>query len=186
MRRCTGKSFSTDVVAEKAIEKLKLTSPTERTVEVFITLLRKTYYDRVKGLQKKRDDADAELKKLYAVRQALIEKNLTGVYSDQMFKEQNKQIEDQIMETLTIKDSKVIESYNLEAITKFVIDKFTDLSKTYLNSTLAQKRLLLFSIFPSGMVWGKYGMLNTKISPFYRLILDVEAINAPFGVDDGT
>ena len=54
-------------------------------------------------MQKLRDQADIELKNIYELRQVLIQKNMTGVYSDEIFKEQNKILESKI-QTIQILD----------------------------------------------------------------------------------
>lgn len=58
--------------------------------------LRKTYSQRVSTLQKRREEADEELRKLYETRQSLIDKNLAGIYSDDIFREQNRVLEEKI------------------------------------------------------------------------------------------
>jgi hypothetical protein len=63
---------------------------------------------------------------------------------------------------------------NLEAITAFMHAKFTNLAKTYRESALEQKKILLCSIFLDGMLWTYPGLSNTGISPFYKAFLDVE------------
>ncbi len=104
------------------------------------------------------------------MRQALIQKNLSGVYSDEIFKEQNKLIEDQIASIQITKDDALLAKYNLEAIVKFMKDKFANLGTTYKLSNLSQIRVLLCSIFPSGLVWSYPGYTNTPISPIYESI----------------
>jgi hypothetical protein len=85
-----------ETVDNSLIAKLSAITPTKEALDTFIALLRRTYCQRGTQLQKRRDQADAELKKLREMRQALIQKNLNGTYSDEIFKEQNKLIEDQI------------------------------------------------------------------------------------------
>ena len=68
------------------------------------------------------------------------------------------------------KDDALLAKYNLEAIVKFMKEKFTNLGRTYQLSTLQQIRVLLCSIFPSGMLWSYPGFLNTEISPIYQQI----------------
>lgn len=93
-KRCKVSSISADKVHEEVIHYLSTITPTQEGLDAFISLLRRTYYQRVAQLQKRRDEADKELKKLAEMRQALIQKNLSGLYSDEIFKEQNKLIED--------------------------------------------------------------------------------------------
>ena len=167
---CKAPSIAADKVHDGAADYLTSITPTKDGLEAFLALLRRTYYQRVARLQKRKDEADKELKRLYELRQALIQKNLNGIYSDEIFKEQNKLIEDQIVAVQMAKDDALIGKYNLESIVAFMRDKFENLGVTYEMSNLSQVRVLLSSIFPSGMVWSYPGYLNTEISPLYQSI----------------
>lgn len=167
---CKAPSIPADKVHDGAMHYLSSISPTKEGLDAFIALLRRTYYQRVTQLQKRKDEADKELKRLYEQRQALIQKNLSGIYSDDIFKEQNKLIEGQIAAVQMTKDDVLLAKYNLEAVVKFMKDKFANLGRTYQMSTLSQTRVLLGSIFPSGLQWGYPGLLNTQLSPLYQSI----------------
>ena len=146
-------SISVDKLHGITINYLSSITPTKEGLDAFIALLRRIYFQRVVQLQKRRDEADNELKRLYELRQSLIQKNLNGIYSDEIFKEQNKLIEGQISNVQITKDDALRAKYNLELIVKFMRDKFSNLGKTYQMSSLSQLRVLLCSIFPSGMRW---------------------------------
>ncbi len=167
---CNSPSISVDKVQLETINYLSSITPTKEGLDAFIALLRRTYYQRVGQLQKRRDEADKELKRLLELRQSLVQKNLTGVYSDEIFKEQNRLIEDQIKGVQIAKDDALLSKYNLEAIVKFMKEKFANLGTTYQMSSLSQVRVLLCSIFPSGMVWCYPGYYNTEISSVYQSI----------------
>ena len=163
-------------IEEETEKLLNNVSLTEKAYDLVSTYLRKTYYQRVATLQKRREQADTELKKHYETRQTLIEKNLNGTYSDDMFKEQNKMLEQKIAMIQMTKNDDLITKYNIEDVTLFIRDKFKDLVKTYTNSNLEQKRMLLCSIFPSGLVWSYPGYLNNTISPCYSQLLDISNV----------
>ena len=91
-------------------------SPTKDGLNAFIALLRRTYFQRIKQLQKRKEVADQELSRLYELRQALVQKNLNGTYSDEIFKEQNKLIEDQIASVQITKDDSLMEKYILSTL----------------------------------------------------------------------
>lgn len=188
--RCQKCSKAQSIPAEKlnssAISFLSTISPTKDALTAFIGLLRRTYYQRVARLQKRKDEADNELKRLKELRQSLIEKNLNGTYSDEIFREQNKLIEDQITSVQITKDDALLAKYNLQAIVKFMMDKFTNLGRTYQMSNLQQIRVLLCSIFPDGLQWSYPGYLNTKISPIYQAIRVFENESVSFGARGGT
>lgn len=187
IKRCGAKSNvpATDIEPEttKLLKNITLKPEAAKMINAF---LRRTYYLRVGALKQKRDHADIELKKIYETRQSLIEKNLSGVYSDDIFKEQNKILEEKITAIQAAKDETMIEKYNLEAITKFIETKFTKLDQTYQNAPLEQKRVLMCSIFPKGLQWSYPGYSNTEISPFYKCFLDYQSGSVNHGAGTET
>lgn len=110
--------------------------------------------------------------------------NFFGTYSDEIFKEQNKLIEDQVISVRMTQDDAILAKYNLQAIVEFMKDKFANLGNTYQFSNLSQIRVLLCSIFPSGMSWSYPGFLNTKISPIYQSIRAYETKEVSLGAED--
>jgi hypothetical protein len=65
------------------------------------------------------------------------------VYSPDIFKEQNKVLEEKIKGIYAAKNDTVLEKYNLETISKFIEDKFRNLNETFTASDLEQKRVLM-------------------------------------------
>ena len=187
IKRCGAKSnvpFA-DIEPEttKLLNEITLKKETADLISAFI---RRTYYLRIELLGQKRDQSEIELKQVYETRQSLIEKNLDGTYSDDIFKEQNKILEEKIKAIQASKDETIIEKYNLEGITSFIQNKFTNLNNTYNGADLERKRVLLCSIFPKGMVWSYPGYSNTQISPFYRCFLDIQDKKVGIGASEET
>lgn len=156
-------------------------TPKQETVDLFVSFLRTNYFSRLSTLQKRREEADGDLKKLFETRQALIEKNLAGTYSDEMFHEQNQMLEEKIKSVQISKDDDLISKYDLEGIVTFVKNRLQNLAKTYDESSMDQLRVLVCSIFPSGMLWGNTAYSNTPFSPFYSSILGLETDEVAFG-----
>jgi hypothetical protein len=111
-------------------------------------VLRKEYIKRFTLLRKKGDEADVELESLRNTRQSLIEKNLSGVYSDEIFREQNTLIERKIAALEVTKSDTFVERYNLEEIIKFISGYLLDLGETYKNSNPTQKEPFLVQLAP--------------------------------------
>lgn len=183
--RCKESNVASEKITHDTTDYLGKISLTEKTAKLFNAFLRRTYFSRAKTLQKRREQADDELKKSYETRQALIDKNLTGIYSDEIFKEQNNMLEAKIKSIQFTKNDELLDKYALGPITQFVETKLTDLPKTFETSIkkdpepdLGQIRMLLCSIFPSGMPYGRNGYSNTEISPFFRAILDLQPKNS--------
>lgn len=180
-KRCGKPSVKAYTLDFSMVEYLKKITPKQETLEAFISMLRGNYYKRVTILQRKKETADSELKRLQGLRQALVEKNLSGVYSDEIFKEQNKLIEEQITKVELTKDDAVLSKYNLEDIVKFMRDKFADLGNTYQESDLEQIKVLLSSIFTSELTWDYFSFSNSKISTIYQYIFEFESADVSFG-----
>lgn len=180
-KRCGVKSvpaYELDITSVKLLETI---TPTKECLTTFITQLRRAYYKRVEALKKKRDESDVELKKLTLLRQSLIEKNLSGIYSDEIFKEQNKLIEDRLATIHAAQDDSLVSKYNLEAIVSFISKKFENLGRTYQESDIGQIKVLLGSIFPSGIAWNYPGYSNPHISPLYQSIRSFDTEGIPYG-----
>jgi site-specific DNA recombinase len=182
VKRCgPGSSVPMQNIEDATDELLTKISLKPETAELISAFIRRTYYLRIGALQQKCNQADIELKKVYETRQALIEKNLSGIYSDDIFKEQNKLLEEKIKAIQAAKNDTIIEKYNLEKITQFIQNKFTNLTKTLASSDLERKRVLMCSIFPQGLHWSYPGYSNTQISPFYRSFLDLQGEQVRIG-----
>ncbi len=167
---------------------LESITPTKETIDLFNAFLRKTYFQRISSLKKRREQADGELKKLYELRQGLIEKHLTGIYSDEMFKEQNLVIEQKLRALQIAKNDDVLTDYNLEKVTRFIEEKLGNLKQTYGNeaATLDEKRTLLCSIFPSGLVWDGKAYSNTLIDSSYKLVQTFKGDKGTIGSAKGS
>lgn len=184
-KACKGTNIAVGKLEESTIKIIEKVTLKEKVIELLVAYIRKQYFDRIKTLQKRREQADSELKKLYEFRQALIEKNLSGVYSDEIFKEQNKVIEEKVKNIQVAKNDELLQKYNLEAIILFTRTKMLNLSQTYKDSDLGQKHVLVGSIFPSGLIYSEMGYLNPKINQYYSAILDLSKPCASFGSRGG-
>lgn len=182
--RCAGKctkSIKVDELEDTLIAFLKEVTPSEECLELFINFLHKTYQKRYKKLRKLKEEADTEIAKLQSLRKQLVEKNLKGVYSDEVFKEQNAEIENKILKAQIAKDDATIDKYNIDKATSFIRTLLADLGETYKRSDTKQIKVLLGSIFPSGLAWSYDGTLNHEISPIYQAIRDMKTHPIPYG-----
>ena len=178
-----GYTLPRDKVEQDLIDLLRKITPTSQCLELFIALLRRNYMKRIAILRKRKEEADTELTKLYSQRQTLIEKNLAGIYPDEIFKEQNAIIEERIISVRAAKDDSLLQKYNLEETVKFVKSFFVDLGNTYQKSSLTQKKALLSSIFNSKLAWSYPGFSNSQISPIYQSIRHFDEQSVTLGAE---
>ena len=171
-RRCIYKSIPVGELHNELSKLLTKVSPSEQGIEMYCKLLLKTYGQQFKKLNKTKKASDEEIKKLQALRQTLVEKNLAGTYSDDIFKEQNAIIEEKLTAAFEAQSNELIDKYNIDAITSFIEDKLSNLAQTYSTSSLTQLRFLLSTIFLPGFSWGYPGISYQGFSPVYQAIHD--------------
>ncbi len=107
------------------------------------------------------------------MRQTLVEKNLMGIYSDEIYQEQEKVIGNQITIAETVLGQTIFDKYTISDIEAFMKEKFSDVGKTYQKSNPGERRVLLGSIAPSGLTWDYSGLSNRGISKEYQSILSI-------------
>lgn len=183
--RCAGactKSIKVDVLDTALVDLLKRITPKEEAINLFISRMYKLYHERYTRLKNMKDNADVEIGSLQETRRQLVEKNLSGVYSDDIFKEQNSLIENKMVRAQIIKEDTLIDKYNIDKVTDFMRTMLADLGEAYKRSDQSQAKVLLGSIFSSGLSWDYNGTLNHTLSPIYQAIVDSGDRGIPFGV----
>ncbi len=173
--RCGAPSIAVKILNDSLIEFLHEITPSKKKLEVFLMVPRKQFNQSFTSLKTKREKAELEIAQQKELRQALVEKNLMGTYSDDVYHEQNKIIEDKIASAHTILNSTLFDKYNIDDVVAFMREKFSDLSKTYLESEPGVRRVLLGSICPAGLSWQYSGLSNQQFSPQYQAILDARS-----------
>lgn len=180
--RCGSPSIPVKVIDDSLIDFLKEISPKKTSLDFFLLLLRNTFQKNLSLLKAKREKAEFEVMQLKELRKTLVQKNLKGIYSDEIFLEQNKEIEDKIASAQMVLNSTSFERYNIDDIIAFMREKFKNLGETYKNSSLGERRVLLVSIAPSGLHWQYSGYSKQEIGSLYQSILDIETTHFALGV----
>lgn len=182
--KCTGVSIKVDTLEDNLIQLLKDITPKQECLNLFISFLYKTYNERLSRLQKIKNNSDDEIDRLKALRKLLVEKNISGIYSDEIFKEQSEMIEDKMIKAQIAKEDATLDKYNVDAVTSFMKTFLADLGETYKRSSLSQIKVLIGSIFPLGVAWNSNGTLNHTISPLYQAIRTFEKSTISSSADE--
>ncbi len=183
--KCNYKCIPVKKLETTLIESMKKVEPTKECLNLFITILYKQYHQRLSRLIKIKNEADAEIERLKELRKVLVEKNLTGVYSDEVFKEQSGMIEDRMITAQIAKEDSTLDKYNIDAVTSFIRTLLADLGETYKRSSIGQLKVLLGSMYPHGVAWDYTDTLNPSISPLYQYIQCFSEASVPFGAGKG-
>ena len=171
--RCGAPSIPVEKLDNSLIEFLQSAAPTKEQLDVFLMVLRKSFYQNVSNLQAKREKATQAVVRLKQMRQTLVEKNLAGTYSDEVYHEQNKIIGNQIADAEVILGETILDAYTMEDVEVFMRDKFSHLDNTYRSSDPGERRVLLGSIAPVGLTWCYSGLSNREFSLEYKTILSI-------------
>jgi chorismate mutase len=184
-KKCNYKTIQVHKLEEIIINELKAATPTKENLNLFIEFITKTFHERLSRLHKIRNDADREIEELKMLRKLLVEKNLKGIYSDEVFREQNSMIEEKITKAQIVKDDATINKYNIDAVITFIKTMLADLGEAYKRSNLTQQKMLLSSVFSLNLTWNYNGGLDSTISPLYQYIHAFSKQAAPLGAGEG-
>lgn len=183
--RCAGGCRVTSIRAEKldesVVELLRAIQPKKECVELFTQYVVEEYERRLKDIKKAKNIADSEIERLKDMRKVLVEKNMMGIYTDEIFTEQNALIDKNIAKAYVAKADSTLEKYDIHKLSDFIKETLSDLGATYKRSTVPQIKALLGSIFPSGLTYSFDGTLNHKINPMYQAIFNFDTQGVAFG-----
>lgn len=182
---CNYKSIPAKDMENALILAMKQVEPTKECLNLFTYFMYQTFNQRLSRLTKIRNEADQEIDRLKELRKTLVEKNLSGVYSDDIFKEQSGMIENKITRAQVVKNDATIDKYNIDSVTSFIKTLLADLGETYRRSSIKQLKVLLGSMFPCGIAWDYSGTLNPEISPLYQYIKNFSGTAVPSGAGEG-
>ena len=124
-------------------------------------------YSHLISNQKKIQD---DLEALYTVRKRLVSKNLSGVYSDEIFREQMDLIEDRIIVAKSNNNEAHLQKIDIKIVTKFMNNFLWNLDKAWKEGTLNQRKLLTGSIYPENVIFENNKFRTTKLSQSFELI----------------
>lgn len=83
-----------------------------------------------------------------------------------------------------VKDDATLDKYNIDAVTSFIRTILADMGETYRRSSIGQLKVLISSVFPTGVAWNYTGTLDCTISPLYQYIRTFSEQPAPSGAPD--
>jgi len=155
---CKGLKYTSRKILHEEFLKLLKRADTKQLQLISSLLTNCVYNYRMKQLQQRRRISDNQIYRLNEQRQSIIDKNLAGVYSDDVFKEQFGIVDGQLKSTLMLKDSLLFEGYTIDAIRNYVKSNLDNMPHAFENLDIKQKRTLIGLIFPHGLVWNYPGL----------------------------
>lgn len=148
---------------------LKL-QPNKDLVNAFTTILQEKYEQRKQIFIDRKKESEKKLKEQKEYLTLLVRGNMEGKYPDDVFKEEKARIEDKILSYQIVSNDELCNKYDIDRTINFIKALFQDFPKAYKLSEYGQKRVLLGSIYPSGLLFDGAKILNPEIGPGFRAI----------------
>jgi hypothetical protein len=123
-----------------------------------MTLFEGIYEKRIAKVKQKRIRTGSQIQRLRDLRQTLIAKNLSGIYSDSDFKEQLGLIEEQLQNMAILSKETSLDKYNKESAKAYLESIVADIPRAYEACDIRQKRTFISLLFPKGLVWNYPGL----------------------------
>ncbi|KKS62598.1 MAG: Site-specific recombinase [Candidatus Collierbacteria bacterium GW2011_GWE2_42_48] len=172
--RCLNHSPSLPVekVEEEFVTLLESIKPSEETLELFTGILKTKYDSKYKQLTSGVDSLNKELETLQEQRKLLVRKNLDGIYDDDLFKEQDEDLKNQILVKRMQINEGSMEKLDIDTICNFAKSFINNLSQTWRNADLDTKQRLQEIIFPKGVVYNYPGFTTATLSCLFEVLGD--------------
>ncbi len=167
-------SIPKDQFESEFVDCLLQIQPKKEFISLFSAMLKEKWESRYQYLKDLKKAAERELDALYEARRRLVEKNLSGLYSDEIFQEQLTLIEDQILVKKISKSETELDEIDIDTIVNFMNNFLANIHKAWIDGNLYQKRVLFGSIFPKNITYTKEGYRTTEIGLPFRLISELE------------
>lgn len=138
-------------------------------INVFQLILEAEYSKRHSKIVMHQAKGKQLIGKLTTMRMNLVNKHLSGLYSDEVFLEQNTLLSENIARLQLSIDSEAIKQYKFEACWDIVDRKMKHFKVTYSGFTTSNKKALLSTIFPDGFVWLYPGLSYPVVNPLFHV-----------------
>lgn len=157
--KCKGSRYTPRKELHAAFAQLLKEVKTDKLKLISTMLTNKVVMQRLFRL-KSRDRITAnQIQKLTDQKQSMIDKNLAGIYPDDVFKEQYPLIEKQLKNLALLNNSLPFEKYTLENVRNSILKNLNDLPTAFEQCSIKQKRTFIGLLFPQGLIWNYPGLI---------------------------
>ncbi|MEK7095637.1 MAG: recombinase family protein [Patescibacteria group bacterium] len=181
-----GKSIPKNDFEEQFLDFLREIKPIKEMVELFAEMVKEKWKDRYSYLEKRERDIKKDLEALKAVRKLIIEKNLKGTYSDDVYKEQMAIIEDEVLAKNIIMSESKLSVVDIDVVVEFMKNFLWNIDKAWLDANLMQRKALLGSIYPENLIYENGRFRTTKLGPCFEIMQSLSTLPISSWVADGT
>jgi len=175
------RSTPKEQLEQEFISLLESIAPKKEVLRLFQEIVKATWKERYKMSSQAQKTLQRALDELETKREALIEKNLKGVYPDELFKEQLTKIDEEILVKKSLLSESEMDKIDIETLLNFASRFLEDFPRLWVNSNLEQKQRLQAAIFPEGLVWNYSGFRTPQLSLCFQLLQEKRLSRARLG-----
>lgn len=137
--------------------------------DIFLLLLKDEYSKRYSRIKMHQSKGKQMIDKFSTMRTNLVSKHLSGIYSDEVFAEQNDMLSQNIKRLKQAINANSIQGYTLSLCEDYVSARIDKLVNTFDNLDVYNRKALLSTIFPQGFVWNYPGLSFPAINPLFEV-----------------
>jgi len=137
--------------------------------EIIHTMLEAEYEKRYSKIRLQKAKREQLIGKLTAMRTSLVQKHLSGLYTDEIFFEQNVLLSANIDRLKISTNISAIKKYTFSVCKAHVDARLDNILVTYTNLAADNQKAILSTIFPLGFVWQYPGLTHPKINPLFEV-----------------
>ena len=147
-------SIPDETIDDAFTDLLKALTPSPMFRQDFLDEVKRKWNEKYMSFVKQHEIVQDEIETLKQLKHKIAEKNLSGTYSDEFTKEQLEKVDMEIMTIKTIQSESKLARLDIEVVVAFMEGFLKDLAKAFIEAkSLEQKRELVCSIFPNGLVF---------------------------------
>ena len=166
---CHSPSVPVDDLHDSLNTILKNTKLTKTGYELVQMLFESEFTKRVSKLRLQKSKRDQTISKLLSMRNNLIQKHLSGIYTDDIFLEQNNMITSNIDRMKTADNTTLTGKYTMATAWEYINNKINNIEHSYKNLRHDYKKSLISTIFPNGFVWHYPRLTQLEINPLFEV-----------------
>jgi site-specific DNA recombinase len=144
-------SYNADKLREKFVDLLKQIKPTKEMMTFVKEMLREKYEAKFNKIQHSTKIIEQDLKQINDSKLKLMEKHLSGVYSDEDFLKMKDSLDQQYIVKKGLLSEKQIDKIDIETVLQFITFYMTNLDRVWADASPEGKLAIAGSIFPLGI-----------------------------------
>lgn len=150
----------------RLLDKLK---PTPAFVKIFNFVVKDVWNKKFNQVDNNKKNVKKKIEELERRKELLVEKNLEGIYSDELFKDMLSKIEEELLVHKSLINEFEMERINIDTILNFANQLMQNLSDFWIKAEVETERKLCNAIFPKGLIYDGISFGTPTLSPLFAL-----------------